>query len=191
MAFSKLHRFLVNVRPTGRIIPNSTASAADGRNPVEELVTQEDGLICAGKKVNLRAVPSGNPEFDVSQKMVTECSLLALFSLRHPNIITYLGLSFLHGSDLPAVVMEYMPHSLNQFLKIAIDIPPSVKHSIAVDIARGVTYLHSRAPPVVHGKLTASNILLTSALVAKISDIGGSLHAQPSEQLQVSTVDFY
>ncbi len=185
MAASQLQRFLINVRPTGRIIPTSTDSVADGRHPVEELEVQADGLICVGKKANVRVDGTSSrilPE--EVDKVVEECSLL--LSLRHPNIVPYLGFYFLHDSDLPTVVMEYMPLSLEQLLKMAADIPLSVKHSIASDIARGLTYLHSHSPPVVHGKVTASNILLTSTVVAKISDIGDSLHTQLPQQLQVN-----
>ncbi len=184
MAASQLQSFLLNVRPTGRIIPTSTDSVARGRHPVEELEVQADGLICVGKKANVRVCTSDRIMPDEVDKVVEECSLL--FSLRHPNIVPYLGLCFLHDSDLPTVVMEYMPHSLEQLLKMAVDIPLSVKRSIASDIARGLTYLHSHSPPVVHGKLTASNILLTFAVVAKISDIGDSLHTQLPQQLQVN-----
>jgi serine/threonine protein kinase len=42
--------------------------------------------------------------------------------------------------------------------------------AIALDIARGLTYLHSRS--IVHLDVKSPNILLTKSLDAKISDIG-------------------
>ncbi len=170
-----LQRFLLNVRSTGRSVARRTDADAE----VEELEIREDRLICVGKRIRV----CQNPEVDTSEKVVGECSLL--FSLRHPNIIQYLGLCFLQCSDRPTVGMEYMPHSLDQLLRISLDIPLPVKHSILGEVARGLVYLHSRSPPVVHGKLTASNILLTSAMVAKISNVGVSQHSQLSPQPQV------
>ena len=41
-------------------------------------------------------------------------------------------------------------------------------------IASGLIYLHDRPAPVIHRDLTANNILLTSSLVAKITDMGNS-----------------
>ena len=41
-------------------------------------------------------------------------------------------------------------------------------------MARGLLYLHTRNPPVVHRDLSARNVLLTSSLVAKISDLGNA-----------------
>ena len=38
----------------------------------------------------------------------------------------------------------------------------------------GWVYLHTRNPPVVHRDLSARNVLLTSAMVAKISDLGNA-----------------
>ena len=40
------------------------------------------------------------------------------------------------------------------------------------DVARGLFFLHSHAPPIIHRDLTARNILLNAALTAKIADLG-------------------
>ena len=47
-----------------------------------------------------------------------------------------------------------------------------VKLSILVDVSRGLWYLHSHNPPVIHRDLSPNNVLLTSQFVAKISDLG-------------------
>ena len=53
------------------------------------------------------------------------------------------------------------------------------------DIARGLHYLHSYDPQIIHRDLTAKNVLLNSSLVAKISDSGNSrlVNIQPGETL--------
>ncbi len=87
--------------------------------------------------------------------------------LRHPNITQFLGLCLLEESDLPLLVMERLEMSVD-------DLPLQVKISILTDTGSGLVYLHSRRPPIIHGDLTARNILLTSSLTAKITDMGNS-----------------
>jgi len=48
----------------------------------------------------------------------------------------------------------------------------SVKLSMLLDVSRGLWYLHSHNPPIIHRDLSPNNILLTSQFVAKISDLG-------------------
>ena len=101
-----------------------------------------------------------------------ECQLMA--GLRHPNITQFLGLCFLEGSELPLLVMERLEMSVDDLLECAPNIPLQVKISILTDTGSGLVYLHSRGPPIVHRDLTARNILLTSSLTAKITDMGNS-----------------
>ena len=42
------------------------------------------------------------------------------------------------------------------------------------DVSKGLVYLHNRSSPIIHRDLSATNILLNSAMVAKISDLGNS-----------------
>ncbi len=101
-----------------------------------------------------------------------ECQLMA--GLRHPNITQFLGLCFLEGSELPLLVMERLEMSVDDLLECYPNIPLPVKISILTDTGSGLVYLHSRRPPIVHRDLTARNILLTSSLTAKITDMGNS-----------------
>ena len=95
-------------------------------------------------------------------------------SLRHPNITQFLGLCFLPGTQQPLLVMERLETSLDDLLEHIPNLPLSLKCSVLEDIASGLLYLHNRPSPVIHRDLTASNVLLTSSLVAKISDMGNS-----------------
>ena len=45
-----------------------------------------------------------------------------------------------------------------------------VKLSILQDVSRAICYLHTLNPPLIHRNLTSNNILLTTSLVAKVSD---------------------
>ena len=69
--------------------------------------------------------------------------------------------------------MECLPLCHEGLLENTRDIPLAVKRSILCDVARGLTYLHSKTPhPIIHRDLTARNVLLNSAMVAKIADLG-------------------
>lgn len=48
----------------------------------------------------------------------------------------------------------------------------AARGKIAITAARGIEYLHSRGPKVVHGNLHASNILLTHSNAARLCDFG-------------------
>jgi serine/threonine-protein kinase CTR1 len=103
-------------------------------------------------------------------------------TLRHPNIVQFLGITFFPGSQLPVLVMERLLTSLHDLLEPEVDpllsasekqfLPLSLKCSILENVASGLVYLHERSPPVIHRDLSARNVLLNSALVAKIADLG-------------------
>ena len=104
-------------------------------------------------------------------------------TLRHPHIVQFLGVCFLQGSRLPALVMERLLTSLHDLLAPETQPPPgaprplsfftmSLKCSVLHNVASGLAYLHERTPPVIHRDLSARNVLLSSGLVGKIADLG-------------------
>ncbi|KAH7924807.1 kinase-like protein [Leucogyrophana mollusca] len=50
--------------------------------------------------------------------------------------------------------------------------PTADRRSLVMDIARGLDYLHSFKPPVVHGDLRGANILITPSSRACVADFG-------------------
>ena len=135
-----------------------------------------NGLICAGKRMFDVLVNSENEGADrMIEKYYDECQLLS--SLRHPNIVQFLGICFLESAPtarLPVLVMEMLQGSLDGLLESTPNIPLAKKTSILQDVARGLVYLHGRSPAIIHRDLTARNVLLNSAMVAKIADMGNS-----------------
>ena len=103
-------------------------------------------------------------------RFVDECRLLS--ALKHPHIVQFLGVCFLPGSKLPGLVMERLLINLHDLLETRPNIPLGLKHSFLSDVAGGIAYLHSRNPPIIHRDITARNVLLDSAMVAKIGDLG-------------------
>ena len=105
-------------------------------------------------------------------KYVEECKLMS--DIRHPNLVQFLGLCFLPHSPLPVIVMERLLTSFDDLLETNPNIPLCLKRSILADVAKGLTYLHSRKPVVIHRDLSATNVLLDSSMHAKISDLGNA-----------------
>ena len=119
------------------------------------------GIACAAKQVDL--APKR-----VEQPFLLEC--LQHSRLNHPNIVKMLGVFYPKKAVLPFLVMELMKHNLTQLLDIHSNISMYVKLSILQDISRGLCYLHTKNPPIVHQALYSDNILITKGLTAKIAD---------------------
>ena len=168
----ELKSFIIDeVHPPSDTVSRSLGSGSYGS--VELLVVGAYQLKCAGKSIHSILVVAENEGVDnIKHKFIRECKLMS--SLRHPNIVQFLGICFLHDSNLPILLMEYMTTNLESFLEASHNIPLSVKVSILYDVAQGLAYLHSHSPPVIHRDLTATNVLLNSSLLAKITDFGNS-----------------
>lgn len=101
----------------------------------------------------------------------TTSSLFLSLSYRkmdHLNLCKFIGAIVKDPNNL-AIISEYCPKgSLNDVLQNE-DIPLNwgFRFSFATDIARGMTYLHSKR--VYHGRLTSSNCVIDDRWVVKIS----------------------
>ena len=111
-------------------------------------------------------------EFEATKKaFLTEC--IRSGSLSHPNVVHFLGVYNPGGQSLlPVLVMERMQESLTSVVEKYPNIPMYVKLSMLLDVSRGLWYLHTHHPPIVHRDLSPNNVLLTSQFMAKISDFG-------------------
>ena len=173
--YPNLQRFVIaNARPNCRQL------GVGSYGSVEEL--EVNGILCAGKKIHETLIQRGNVGAEnIASRYVEECQLMS--DLRHPHLVQFLGVCFLPNSALPVLVMERLLTSLDELLEHNPDIPLSLKRSILADVARGLVYLHSHNPPVIHRDLSAKNVLLNSAMVAKITDLGNAriVNFQPGQ----------
>ena len=131
-----------------------------------------NGMLFAAKIIHKNLI---QPKSVVVDNYIKECQLIA--TIDHSNIVQFVGLCKLPSeSELPLLVMELMESNLHDYLldDANANIPSSLKQSILEDVARGLSYLHNFRTPIIHRDLTASNVLLDSALIAKISDFGNS-----------------
>lgn len=128
-------------------------------------------LTCAGKRFYCSLYKSLHDEQKerLQQRWYKECTILG--SLRHPNIVQFLGVYF-EEQPLPVLVMEFVPFTLSHHLDKHGIFPQEISYGILVDIAKALSYLHSGDPLIIHRDLSANNILLTFEMRAKISDLG-------------------
>ncbi|KAJ6471662.1 kinase-like domain-containing protein, partial [Mycena vitilis] len=97
-------------------------------------------------------------------------------TLAHPNIAPVLGLA-LHIANLPALVVP-AHRTVTQLLR---DDPHADVAFLMHGVAAGLAYLHAQKPPIVHGNLKGSSILVSSSGSALLSDIGIAGIPQPPD----------
>ena len=103
-------------------------------------------------------------------RFAAECELLG--QLHHPHIVQFLGVRVEAGSELPELVMEYLPTTLRRCLDTHGTLPTETSCAILLQVALGLRYLHEFSPPIIHRDLSSNNVLLTTSMTAKISDLG-------------------
>lgn len=132
-----------------------------------------NGAPCAGKKLHDMLLYSQVPnKVSLVKKLVEECRIMS--ELKHPNIVQFFGLCFFDNSDYPTIVMEKLDSSLDAMLTSHSSIPMVLKTMLMQDIAKGLNYLHTQVPPIIHRDITARNVLVTSSMMAKLGDLGSA-----------------
>ena len=134
-----------------------------------------NGLPCIAKRLHDILVGRGGQEpvgreqrGGVIGYFRRECDLHG--SLRHPNVVQFMGVHYGRDEADISLIMEYMHMDLQHCMETYPNIPLPYKTSILRDVAYGLAYLHSI--PVLHRDLNAGNVLLTESLRAKIADLG-------------------
>ncbi|CAK8531557.1 unnamed protein product [Lathyrus sativus] len=107
---------------------------------------------------------------DVIQSFRQEVSLMK--RLRHPNILLFMGA--VTSPQRLCIVTEFLPRgSLFRLLQRNTSKPDWRRRvHMALDIARGVNYLHHCNPPIIHRDLKTSNLLVDKNWTVKVGDFG-------------------
>lgn len=100
--------------------------------------------------------------------------LALLQKIRHPNVVQFLGA--VTQSTPMMIVTEYLPKGdLCAYLKRKGALKPALAVRFALDIARGMNYLHENNPEaIIHRDLEPSNILRDDSGHLKVADFGVS-----------------
>ncbi len=123
---------------------------------------------------------------DILKTFIEECNMLK--NLRHPNILLFMGAGtkgpsyfivteFCDSGNLFELLHHYSNYELSW----------EERRRIALEIARGMNYLHSFQPPIVHRDLKSMNVLLDKNLQVKIADFGSSKFLDVSMSKQKGT----
>ncbi|TFK22750.1 kinase-like protein [Coprinopsis marcescibilis] len=89
--------------------------------------------------------------------------------LKHPNVAQFYGIAF-HQGRRPSVVMKWYERGTTpDYLKSQPDVD---RMGLIRDVAKGLEYLHTLEPPVVHGDLKGSNTLVDEDGRVVLSDFG-------------------
>ena len=96
--------------------------------------------------------------------------VVTLSKLRHPNLLLFMGWC----ASPPLIATEFMRRgSLHTIFKRNLDnLGAPRTHHCAVCVAKGMQYLHSRNPPILHLDLKSPNILVDDKWRVKIADFG-------------------
>ena len=98
-----------------------------------------------------------------------ECEFLS--TVRHPNIVQYLGTHQDPDTGLPVILMELTDESLTHFLESSIQpIPYHIQVNFCHDITLALSFLHSNG--IIHRDLSSNNVLLIGNVRAKVTDFG-------------------
>ena len=145
-----------------------------------------DQLPCAAKILHPVLFQTNDPgSRRILEQFEQECSFLS--SIRHPNIVQYLGVCRDRDSRLPVLLMELLDSSLTKYLETSNKpLPYHVQFDLCFDIALAIAYLHSNG--IIHRDLSGNNVLIVAGSRAKVTDFGMSKLVDASSRITRRTL---
>ncbi|KAG8955767.1 hypothetical protein FRC03_011083 [Tulasnella sp. 419] len=130
------------------------------------LASEEKQLIAVKLLRSIRIRPNCAPEDILKKRLMREMRVWT--QLQHDNIVPFLGYAF--SGNFPCMIAPWYENG---------SIPDYIAKNPAVDRTQmvlesmnGLAHLHSRVPPIVHGDLKATNVLVDDKGTARITDFG-------------------
>ena len=128
-----------------------------------------DQLPCAAKVLHPTILDPRDPGVGkIMERFQQECAFLE--TIRHPNIVQYLGVTRDPESRLPVLLMELLDESLTKMLERS---QQSLAYYVQVDICHDIA-LAVASNDIIHRDLSSNNVLMIAGRRAKVTDFGMS-----------------
>ncbi|KAB2085394.1 hypothetical protein ERO13_A05G377800v2 [Gossypium hirsutum] len=138
-------------------------------------ITKGTFRVASWRGIKVAVKTLGEEVFTDEEKVKAFRDELALLQkIRHPNVVQFLGA--VTQSSPMIIVTEYLPKGdLRAYLKLKGALKLKLAVKFALDIARGMNYLHEHKPEaIIHRDLEPSNILRDDSGHLKVADFGVS-----------------
>ncbi|KAH9126827.1 hypothetical protein LEN26_009243 [Aphanomyces euteiches] len=139
-----------------------------------------------GTPVAIKKLPIGAVPKNTMAEFHKECSIMK--GLHHPNIMLFMG----SCSNPPNLLLVTELLANGSFFDFYHKNPrPNaadhrlLTYNIALDMARGLAYLHNHNPVVIHRDLKSQNILLDENMRTKIADFGLSKFREVGKTMSI------
>ena len=123
------------------------------------------------------------PQMDETAKQNLMREVKLLHTLKHANILEFRG-AFVHNDKKDIVfITEILEGSLKDFIKKGIPVRWVVVKKWMRDILKGLEYLHTQDPPIVHRDVKCDNVFIDKSQGhIRIGDLGLARHRSEEEQ---------
>lgn len=122
----------------------------------------------AVKRLRIGQVEEGRRRIAI--RLARELKVWAL--AKHPNILELIGISFSDENEYAYFVSRHLAHgNVKDYIKATL---PSlaIRLKFVKGITSGIHYLHNCDPPICHGDLKPSNVLVNDGIEAVLCDFG-------------------
>jgi serine/threonine protein kinase len=105
--------------------------------------------------------------------------------LKHPNILPLLGVNIKLFDPSFCLITPWMGNG--DIISYSKQNTTHNRHTALLEIAAGLSYLHSRNPPITHGDIRGANILVTDDAHCCLADFGLAIITVGSQSLSTAT----
>uniref|UniRef100_A0A6N2M572 non-specific serine/threonine protein kinase n=1 Tax=Salix viminalis TaxID=40686 RepID=A0A6N2M572_SALVM len=174
--------------PTGRYVRYDEILGEGAFKTVYKAFDEVDGIEVAWNQVNIEDALQSSQQME---RLYSEVHLLK--SLKHENIIKFYNYWVDNKNKTINMITElFTSGNLRQYRKKHKTFDMKVIKNWARQILRGLQYLHTRSPPVIHRDLKCDNILVNGNNgEVKIGDLGLAIvMQQPFARSVIGTPEF-
>ncbi|KAL0412751.1 UNVERIFIED_CONTAM: Serine/threonine-protein kinase-like protein [Sesamum radiatum] len=143
------------------------------------------GVLKDGNHIAIKKQSLGLQKLRDNTKLENEARILSPLP-PHPSLINLLGISHdPFGNKI--LVTEYMPNgTLHDILHhSATPLPWSKRVEFAIQIAKGVRFIHESDPSIVHRDIKSANVLVDKNWNAKLADFGLAIRLNSEDELNL------